>query len=173
MPYSAEKRAQLRYEALVGISKGKSPRCICCGERRVWALCFDHINGGGTAHRRNNAKNPTVALVRRTYKITGKWDTNTYQILCATCNHGRRISGSLCPHKKEVLYMTYQIIEALKSYVKVFLATVLSLFLADGADVFAVTFADVRTWLAAAIASILPLIITALDPNDTRFGVNS
>ena len=59
---------------------------------------------------------------------------------------------------------------ALKSYVKVFAATVLALFLADGADLFAVDAGDLRTWLAAGLASILPLIITWLDPSDTRFG---
>ena len=49
---------------------------------------------------------------------------------------------------------------ALKSYAKVFAATVLALFLADGADVFAVNLADLRTYLAAGAASVLPLIIT-------------
>lgn len=60
-----------------------------------------------------------------------------------------------------------------KSYVKVFLAVVLGLFLADGADVFAVDATDLKTWLAAGIASVLPLVITALDPNDHRFGRNA
>jgi uncharacterized membrane protein YjdF len=60
---------------------------------------------------------------------------------------------------------------AVQSYVKVFLSVVLGLFLADGADVFAVDATDVKTWLAAAVASVLPLIITALNPKDTRFGV--
>lgn len=61
----------------------------------------------------------------------------------------------------------------LKSYVKVFAAVVLGLFLADGADVFGVDATDLRTWVAAGLASVLPLIITALDPNDHRFGRNS
>lgn len=60
--------------------------------------------------------------------------------------------------------------QALKSYVKVFLAVILGLFLADGADVFAVDMSDIRSWLAAGMASVLPLIITALDPSDSRFG---
>jgi hypothetical protein len=58
----------------------------------------------------------------------------------------------------------------LKSWAKVFVATVLGLFLADGGDVFAVDWADLRTWLAAGIASVLPLVITWLDPTDTRWG---
>ena len=59
---------------------------------------------------------------------------------------------------------------AVQSYVKVFLAVVLGLFLADGADVFSVSVTDLKTWLAAGIASVLPLIITVLNPKDTRFG---
>ena len=59
---------------------------------------------------------------------------------------------------------------ALKSYLKVFLAVVLGLFLADGADVFAVEMSDIRAWVAAGLASVLPLLITALDPTDHRFG---
>lgn len=63
--------------------------------------------------------------------------------------------------------------KAVESYVKVFLAVVLGLFLADGADLFAVDATDLKTWLAAGVASVLPLIITALDPTDNRFGIGS
>ena len=69
--------------------------------------------------------------------------------------------------------MSTQMKEMIKSYVKVFLSVVLGMFLADGADVFAVDASDLRTWLAAGFASVVPLLITALDPNDTRWGKNS
>lgn len=69
--------------------------------------------------------------------------------------------------------MQHQILEAVKSYVKVFAAVVLGLFLADGADVFAVDAGDLRTWLAAGLAAVLPMIITVLDPKDRRFGKNA
>lgn len=58
----------------------------------------------------------------------------------------------------------------LKSWLKVFLATVFALFLADGADLFGIGVDEVRGWLAAGTASVLPLIITWLDPDDHRFG---
>lgn len=64
-----------------------------------------------------------------------------------------------------------QVQAAAWSYVKVFLATILALFLADGADVFAVDVNDLRAWLAAGIAAILPVLISALDPRDHRYGV--
>lgn len=59
---------------------------------------------------------------------------------------------------------------AVKSWAKVFAATILGLFLADGGDVFGVGVDELRTWLAAGVASILPLVITWLDPTDDRFG---
>jgi hypothetical protein len=62
--------------------------------------------------------------------------------------------------------------QAIKSYIKAFVTVVLGLFLADGADVFAVDMSDIRSWLAVGLASVLPLIITALDPTDPRFGVH-
>ena len=58
----------------------------------------------------------------------------------------------------------------LKSWVKVFAATMLSLFLADGGDIFSVDMGDLRVYLAAGVASVLPLVLTWLDPSDTRFG---
>lgn len=167
-------RANLRLETLKGIANGKL-QCKCCKEKRIWALVFDHINGGGTAHRKNNKSNPTMVLVRRDYKKLGYWPIDTYQILCATCNHGKRMNNGICPHIKGVKFklMNNKINLALKSYSKVFLATVLGLFLSDGADIFAVDWSDFRTYLSAGFASLLPLIITALDPQDTRFGVNA
>ena len=60
---------------------------------------------------------------------------------------------------------------AIQSYVKVFASIVLGLFLADGANVFAVDASDVKLWLAAGLSSILPLVITALNPKDGRFGI--
>ena len=57
-----------------------------------------------------------------------------------------------------------------KSWVVVFLATLFTLFLADGADVFAVDASDARAWLAAAFAAVLPLVLNWLNPKDTRYG---
>jgi hypothetical protein len=62
---------------------------------------------------------------------------------------------------------------AVQSYLKVFVAVVLGLFLADGADVFSVSIGELKTWVAAGVASVLPLIITALNPADKRFGKGS
>lgn len=56
------------------------------------------------------------------------------------------------------------------SWVKVFASVVLGLFLADGADVFAVDASDVRLWLAAGLAAVVPLVVNYINPHDTRYG---
>ena len=57
-----------------------------------------------------------------------------------------------------------------KSWIVVFVATLLTLFLADGADVFAVDATDAKAWLAAALAAVVPLVLNWLNPKDTRYG---
>ena len=61
-------------------------------------------------------------------------------------------------------------VNAIKSWAKVFTATVLGLVLADGADLFGVAWGDFRTYIAAGLTAVLPLVITYLDVDDTRFG---
>lgn len=69
--------------------------------------------------------------------------------------------------------MDTKYVNLIKSYVKVFISVVLGMFLADGADVFAVDMTDIRSWLAAGLASVIPLVLTALDPSDHRWGKNA
>jgi hypothetical protein len=69
--------------------------------------------------------------------------------------------------------MNNKVLELVKSYLKVFISVVLGLFLVDGADLFAVEMTDIRSWLAAGLAAVIPLIITALDPTDHRWGTHS
>lgn len=66
-----------------------------------------------------------------------------------------------------------QVQRAAWSYLRVFAATILALFLAAGADVFAVGLNDLRVWLAAGIASVLPVGIRALNPDDPTYGRGS
>lgn len=62
---------------------------------------------------------------------------------------------------------------AIRSYVVSFVTVILGLFIADGADVFAVSADDLRTWIAAGLAAVLPVIVTALNPNDPRYGIKN
>ena len=98
---TVEARAKRRIDALKGIAGSNNPSCVCCGFNELWGLTFDHIYGGGVAHRRANSFSPTMQLVRKAKKDTGKWPTDTIQILCALCNHGRRVNNGVCPHQNK------------------------------------------------------------------------
>lgn len=60
---------------------------------------------------------------------------------------------------------------AVRSYVVSFVTVVLGLFIADGADIFAVSATDLKSWLAAGLAAVLPVIVTALNKSDPRYGL--
>lgn len=67
-------------------------QCRCCGENNIKFLTFDHIDGGGSKHRRE---------IRGVW--FGKWlcdngFPNTVQVLCFNCNMGKAINNGVCPH---------------------------------------------------------------------------
>ncbi len=59
------------------------------------------------------------------------------------------------------------------SWLRTFVAIIVAMFIADGADIFAVDANDLRAWLAAGFAAVLPLIVRFLNPDDTQFGYGS
>jgi len=62
---------------------------------------------------------------------------------------------------------------AVRSYVVSFVTVVFGLFIADGADVFAVSATDLKSWLAAGLAAVLPVVVTALNKSDPRYGLKN
>jgi hypothetical protein len=66
--------------------------------------------------------------------------------------------------------MSPKITSMVQEYVRVFLATSLALFLADGADISTLTLDNAKLYINAGIASVLPIILRALNPNDGEFG---
>lgn len=61
---------------------------------------------------------------------------------------------------------------AVGSWLKVFVATILSLVLvnmSNGQDIFSM---DWKQLISGAIASLLPILINWLNPNDPRYGTN-
>ncbi len=87
--YAAKSRRKLRLEAI----EAYGGKCVCCGEAEEAFLEFDHINGGGNAHRRE------VGSTKQVYvwlKANG-YPANVFQLLCANCNRAKeRPEG--CPH---------------------------------------------------------------------------
>lgn len=64
-------------------------KCVCCGEREWKFLAFDHINGGGTKHRKE-AGNIILWIEKNNYP-------NSLQLLCHNCNQAKGYYG-VCPH---------------------------------------------------------------------------
>lgn len=57
------------------------------------------------------------------------------------------------------------------SWLKNFAVVIIAFFIADGADVFAVSADDLKTWLAGALAAVLPTVVNYLNPRYERYGV--
>lgn len=71
-------------------------QCACCGEQRFHFLAIDHVNGGGSAHRRaigNSGRSLSAWLARHRLP-------RGYRILCHNCNLARGFYGA-CPHESE------------------------------------------------------------------------
>lgn len=67
--------------------------CRCCGEREIKFLSIDHINGGGTKHRKE-IKGATYSWL-----IKNKFPSG-FQLLCHNCNMAKALYGK-CPHLQE------------------------------------------------------------------------
>lgn len=89
----------IKLELLTHYSNG-SVRCVCCGEDEIKFLCLDHINGGGSKHRREMEKVSGCS----NYSVIRKWcvDNNyppIFQVLCHNCNMAKAFFG-VCPHQE-------------------------------------------------------------------------
>lgn len=69
-------------------------KCFCCGEERYEFLGFDHVNGGGTKHRKEIGGGGTklVLWLRRNGYPKG------FRVACHNCNQSLGLYG-YCPHK--------------------------------------------------------------------------
>jgi hypothetical protein len=94
--YNRKVRQKLRHDVLVHYSGGL-PTCSCCGEKHDEFLSIDHINGGGTDHRRMIGSSRTIY----------HWLVNNdfppgFQVLCMNCNFAKGRAYGNCPHKKSI-----------------------------------------------------------------------
>lgn len=70
--------------------------CACCGVAYAPVLCIDHVNGGGSEHRRQlrlHGGGSFYGWLKR-----NGWPTG-FQTLCFNCNMARALAGNpaLCP----------------------------------------------------------------------------
>ena len=77
------------------VIKGYGGQCQCCGEDTYEFLAIDHINGGGTKHRKS-------VHHRNFYRwlIKNEFPKKEYRLLCHNCNSSFGYYG-YCPHRRE------------------------------------------------------------------------
>jgi len=88
-----QRRREVFLEALK-VYGGDPPRCYCCGETIVMLLGLDHIEGGGTKHRRE--------VTTRMYEWAKRnnWP-KIFRVACHSCNLGAHLNGGTCPHQEK------------------------------------------------------------------------
>lgn len=72
---------------------GEVPVCACCQEAHYEFLGIDHIDGGGTQHRKSVGVNLDRWLIKNGFP-------EGYQVLCHNCNLSLGMYGH-CPHKRD------------------------------------------------------------------------
>ena len=94
-----ERTKKYRVIVLQYYSKSTIPFCACCGEKEYSFLSIDHINGGGTKHRKEfgvtlGKGGTIIQWIKRNNFPDG------FQILCHNCNMAKGFYGK-CPHNKD------------------------------------------------------------------------
>ena len=87
----SKKKYEDRIKKLVFEHYGE--KCLCCGEDNITFLTIDHINGGGTKHRKKIGMKICVWLFKNNFP-------DGFQTLCFNCNWGKHINGGICPHQQ-------------------------------------------------------------------------
>ena len=90
--YHKGRRDRLKIEVLSRYSDHSLPRCACCLEPDPQFLTIDHVNGGGTQHRKTLRHTSVYDWLKRNRFPAG------YQVLCFNCNFAKR-DGAMCPHQ--------------------------------------------------------------------------
>ncbi len=74
---------------------GFPPYCACCGENELEFLSIDHVDGGGTEHRKK------VGVTGQGFYrfIVKNGSDYPLQVLCYNCNLATK-DGLVCPHAR-------------------------------------------------------------------------
>lgn len=67
-------------------------KCSCCGENEFAFLTVEHVNGGGTKHRKIVGAAGMIGYIKRNNY------PSEFDILCYNCNCSKSIT-KICPHK--------------------------------------------------------------------------
>lgn len=87
-----EYRTEIKHKVFSHYCNQVEPFCECCHEARIEFLSLDHINGGGTRHRK------TIGGGQMTYRwiIKNNYPAG-FRVLCHNCNQAMGFYG-YCPH---------------------------------------------------------------------------
>lgn len=90
------KKQSAEYRSLVFDHYGR--KCECCGETIIEFLTIDHVDGGGTKHRKTLGGKSGTWFYRWLVK---QGFPKGYRTLCYNCNCGRHHRGDgVCPHER-------------------------------------------------------------------------
>lgn len=76
--------------------------CACCGESHLEFLSIDHIDGGGSKHRKEIRGNPRDGKNLYLWLKNNKYPPG-FGVLCMNCNFAKGHFKDGCPHNKERL----------------------------------------------------------------------
>ena len=71
--------------------------CVCCGETDTRVLGMDHINGGGSKHRKETGCGSGDNM--NAWLIKNGFPAGVVQVMCFNCNDGKQVNGGTCPHE--------------------------------------------------------------------------
>jgi hypothetical protein len=74
-------------------------RCACCGETERSFLTLDHISNDGAEFRKKVLGSQTAAGYRTYRWLWSHGFPDGFQVLCANCQHGKRMNNGICPHQ--------------------------------------------------------------------------
>ena len=85
----AKRRMKLKISILAHYAKNDIPECVDCKEQDIRCLSIDHINGGGTQHRKETGGGHKFYQWLKKNNLPQGYDT-----VCMNCNFRRRFSYS-------------------------------------------------------------------------------
>ncbi len=99
VPCSQLKRREFTRKLKDDILEHYGKECACCGEKHKEFLTIDHINGGGSNHRKELSKwgrggEPVYSWLKKNGYPAG------FRVLCTNCNTAMGFLGK-CPHETE------------------------------------------------------------------------